>query len=294
MDSAEKPRVKRHGILEYLGWIVCILILAAAIHTVVANPNYHWDVVWQYFTTSSIINGLLITLYLTVATMLISVVLGILLAVFQSSAITPVRLLATVYINFFRGTPVLVQLIFWFNIAALYPHIAISIPLIGVSHEVDINALMGPLTAALVGLSLNESAYMAEIVRGGFASVDNGQIEAADTLGMSASIKMRKVIIPQAMPSIIPATGNQVISMFKETSLVSVLGVADLLGSAQLIYARNYQTIPLLIVACLWYLIMTLVLSYPQSRIEKRYTRSRDRSAAPQEDSGLLTTSEAR
>ncbi len=294
MDSTEKPRVKRHGALEYVGWGVCILILAAAIRTVITNPNYHWDVVWKYFTTSSILNGLLITLYLTAATMLISIILGIFLAVFQSSTIRPVRVLATVYINFFRGTPVLVQLIFWFNISALYPHIAVGIPLTGVSHEVDINALMGPLTAALVGLSLNESAYMAEIVRGGFAAVDRGQIEAADALGMSASIKMRKVIIPQAMPSIIPATGNQVISMFKETSLVSVLGVADLLGSAQLIYARNYQTIPLLIVACLWYLIMTLVLSYPQSRIEKRYTRSRDRGAAPQEDPGLLTTSEAR
>jgi polar amino acid transport system permease protein len=115
---------------------------------------------------------------------------------------------------------------------------------------------------------------MAEIIRGGFTSVGKGQLEAADSLGMSGTTKMRKIIIPQAMPAIIPATGNQVIGMFKETSLVSVLGVAELLESAQLIYARTYQTIPLLIVACLWYLAMTLLLSYPQSLIEKRYSRS--------------------
>ncbi|MDO0972431.1 amino acid ABC transporter permease, partial [Staphylococcus haemolyticus] len=128
--------------------------------------------------------------------------------------------------------------------------------------------------AALVGLTLNEAAYMAEIIRGGFSAVGKGQLEAADSLGMSAGMKMRKVIIPQAMPSIIPATGNQVIGMFKETSLVSVLGVAELLQSAQLIYARTYETIPLLIVASLWYLVMTLVLSYPQSRLEKKYSRT--------------------
>jgi polar amino acid transport system permease protein len=118
---------------------------------------------------------------------------------------------------------------------------------------------------------------MAEIIRGGFSSVGKGQIEAADSLGMSGAMKMRKVIIPQAMPSIIPATGNQVIGMFKGTSLVSVLGVAELLQSAQLIYARTYETIPLLIVASLWYLVMTLLLSYPQSKLEQKYSRATSR-----------------
>ena len=131
---------------------------------------------------------------------------------------------------------------------------------------------MSATTAAIIGLSLNEAAYMAEIIRGGFASVDKGQIEAADSLGMSTRTKLRAVIIPQSMPTVIPATGNQVIGMFKGTSLVSVLGVAELLQSAQLIYARTYETIPLLIVACLWYLVMTLALSYPQSMIEKKYS----------------------
>ena len=148
---------------------------------------------------------------------------------------------------------------------------------------------MSATTAAIIGLSLNEAAYMAEIIRGGFASVDKGQIEAADSLGMSTRTKLLRIIIPQAMPTVIPATGNQVIGMFKETSLVSVLGVAELLQSAQLIYARTYQTIPLLIVACLWYLIMTLALSYPQSLIEKRYSPVKSRRPRATQAAPMLT-----
>jgi polar amino acid transport system permease protein len=216
----------------------------------------------------------MLTVFLTLASMALGTLLGLLLAIMRASSIKPVAATAGVYITLFRGTPVLVQLIFWFNIAALYPNLTIGIPFTDISAAVDVNALMAPITAALVGLTLNEAAYMAEIIRGGFSAVGKGQIEAADSLGMSASMKMRKVIIPQAMPSIIPATGNQVIGMFKETSLVSVLGVAELLQSAQLIYARTYETIPLLIVASLWYLVMTLLLSYPRSRLEKMYSRA--------------------
>ena len=203
--------------------------------------------------------------------MVLGTLLGLILAIMRSSSIKPIAATAGVYITFFRGTPVLVQLIFWFNIAALYPNLSIG------GTAIDVNALISPLTAAVIGLTLNEAAYMAEIIRGGFSSVGKGQIEAADSLGMSGATKMRKIIIPQAMPSIIPATGNQVIGMFKETSLVSVLGVAELLQSAQLIYARTYETIPLLIVASLWYLAMTLLLSYPQSKLEKKYSRATSR-----------------
>ena len=210
---------------------------------------------------------------LTVVSMALGTVLGLVLAVMRMShAAARSASSAGLYITFFRGTPVLVQLIFWFNIAALYPNISIGIPFTDISHVVDVNTLISATTAAIIGLSLNQAAYMAEIFRGGFASVDKGQIEAADSLGMSTRTKLLRIVIPQSMPTVIPATGNQVIGMLKETSLVSVLGVAELLQSAQLIYARTYQTIPLLIVACLWYLIMTLALSYPQSLIEKRYS----------------------
>ena len=276
-DPALKPRLRRRSTFEYVAWIVCCLLALGILISVATNPNFKWRVVARYFTHETIIRGLMLTIFLTVASMILGTLLGLVLAIMRSSSIKPIAVTAGVYITLFRGTPVLVQLIFWFNIAALYPNLTIGIPFTDLSTAIDINALMAPITAALIGLTLNEAAYMAEIIRGGFSSVGKGQIEAADSLGMSGAMKMRKVIIPQAMPSIIPATGNQVIGMFKETSLVSVLGVAELLQSAQLIYARTYETIPLLIVASLWYLVMTLLLSYPQSQLEKKYSRTSSR-----------------
>ncbi|MDQ0635819.1 polar amino acid transport system permease protein [Arthrobacter pascens] len=277
IDPALKPRLKRRSTFEYVAWVVCSLIAIGVLASVSTNPNFKWDVVAKYFTQETILRGLMLTIFLTVASMALGTLLGLVLAIMRASSIKPIAATAGVYITLFRGTPVLVQLIFWFNIAALYPNLTIGIPFTDISTAVDVNALMAPITAALVGLTLNQAAYMAEIIRGGFSSVGKGQIEAADSLGMSAATKMRKVIIPQAMPSIIPATGNQVIGMFKETSLVSVLGVAELLQSAQLIYARTYETIPLLIVASLWYLVMTLLLSYPQAKLEEKYSRATSR-----------------
>ncbi|MCA4131681.1 amino acid ABC transporter permease [Arthrobacter sp. M4] len=273
MDPALKPRLRRRSTFEYVAWVVCSLVGLGVLASVVTNPNFKWGVVARYFTHETIIRGLMLTIFLTIASMALGTLLGLALAIMRSSTIKPVAATAGVYITLFRGTPVLVQLIFWFNIAALYPNLTIGIPFTDINTAIDVNALIAPITAALIGLTLNEAAYMAEIIRGGFSAVGKGQIEAADSLGMSGWTKMRKVIIPQAMPSIIPATGNQVIGMFKETSLVSVLGVAELLQSAQLIYARTYETIPLLIVASLWYLLMTLLLSYPQSKLEQRYSR---------------------
>ncbi len=275
--AEEKKRITPKRPRDYVAWAVAIAIVAGLVWTAVTNENYRWPVVFSYFTTQTILNGLLITLFLTAASMVLGTLLGLILAVMRMSHQRPVSGLAQLYIAFFRGTPVLVQLIFWFNIAALYPHISIGIPFTDISTPVNVNAIMTPLTAAVVGLTLNQAAYMSEIIRGGFASVPRGQHEAAESLGMSGFTKLRRVIIPQTMPSVVPATGNQVIGMLKETSLVSVLGVADLLNSAQSIYARNYQTIPLLIVASLWYLIMTLVLSVPQSMIERRFSRSTSR-----------------
>ena len=288
IDPALKPRLRRRSTFEFVAWVVCSLLALGILISVSTNPNFKWDVVARYFTHATILRGLMLTIFLTFASMALGTLLGLGLAIMRASSIKPIAATAGVYITLFRGTPVLVQLIFWFNIAALYPDLFIGIPFTDISTAVDVNALMAPITAALIGLTLNEAAYMAEIIRGGFSSVGKGQIEAADSLGMSAATKMRKVIIPQAMPSIIPATGNQVIGMFKETSLVSVLGVAELLQSAQLIYARTYETIPLLIVASLWYLVMTLLLSYPQSKLEQRYSRSSSR--LPRKAAGVVLT----
>ena len=275
-----KKRITPKRPWDCICWAIALAIVGGLVSTTVTNENYQWPVVFSYFTTEAVLDGLVLTLVLTVVSMGLGVLLGLVLAVMRMSHQMPISGLARLYITFFRGTPVLVQLIFWFNIAALYPNVSIGIPFTDISTPVDVNALMTPLTAAIVGLTLNEAAYMAEIIRGGFASVNRGQYEAADSLGMRGFTRLRHVIIPQTMPAIIPATGNQVIGMLKGTSLVSVLGVAELLNSAQSIYARTYQTIPLLIVASLWYLIMTMLLSVPQSMIERRFSRSTRRPAA--------------
>jgi polar amino acid transport system permease protein len=274
VDATDKPRIHRRGVYEYVMWAVCALLAAGIAYTLVTNPRYQWGTIRQYLTAGTVLRGLWLTIWLTCLVMLIATVLGLLVAVMRASKILPVRILAMCYINLFRGTPVLVQLILWFNIAALYPNIRLGIPLTPIGGKLDTNSIISATTAAIIGLSLNEAAYMAEIVRGGFNSVPKGQLEAADSIGMSEGMKMRKIIIPQAMPTVIPATGNQLISMLKETSLVSVLGVADLLASVQLIYARTYETIPMLLVACLWYLVVSLLLNYPQSKIEAHYSKS--------------------
>lgn len=275
MDPTEKPRIHHRAVHEYVVWAIGLLIFAGVVYTLVTNPRYEWSVIGRYMTASTVLQGLWVTVWMTFLVMVIATLLGLLVAVMRASRVLPVRILAIGYINLFRGTPVLVQLILWFNIAALYPNLRLGIPFTSIGTQLDTNALISATTAAVIGLSLNEAAYMSEIVRGGFNSVPKGQIEAADSLGMSEGMKLRKIIIPQSMPTIIPATGNQLISMLKETSLVSVLGVGDLLQSVQLISARNYQVMPLLLVASIWYLIVSVALSYPQSKIEAHYNKSR-------------------
>lgn len=257
-------------------WAVAVLVLVLAalvLRSVMTNPNFGWDVVATYIRDFSIGHGLLVTLELTVISMVIGIVLGVLLAVMRLSSNLVVKFAAGAYIYFFRGTPVLVQLLFWFNLAALYPVITLGIP--GVA--LDANALISPLTAAILGLGLNQAAYMSEIVRAGIISVDSGQTEAAEALGITKLKAMWRIVLPQAMKVIIPPTGNETIGMLKTTSLVSVISVPDILYSSQIIYARNFETIPLLIVASLWYLLATTVLSVGQYYLERRFARGSSR-----------------
>jgi polar amino acid transport system permease protein len=186
-----------------------------------------------------------------------------------------------VYIWFFRGTPVLVQLLFWNFVGALYPKISIGIPFGPEFFSFSANTAITPFVAAILGLGLNEGAYMAEIVRAGILSVDEGQTDAAHALGMTRLQTMRRIVLPQAMRVIIPPTGNETISMLKTTSLVSVIAVTDLLYSVELIYAVNYRTIPLLIVASIWYLIVTTVLSFGQYYLERYFGRGAARELPP-------------
>ncbi|MFP5312989.1 MAG: amino acid ABC transporter permease [Actinomycetes bacterium] len=254
-----------------------LLVAAMLLRSVVTNPNFGWDVVGLYLREVSIGRGILVTLGLTVISMAIGIVLGVIFAVMRLSANPVVRTAAFGYVNFFRGTPVLVQLLFWFNLAALYPVITLGIP--GV--HLDANQLITPITAAILGLGLNQGAYMSEIVRAGILSVDHGQTEAAEALGITRMQTMRRIVLPQAMRVIIPPTGNETIGMLKTTALVSVISVPELLYSAQIIYARNFETIPLLIVASLWYLLITSILSVGQYYLERRFARGDRRSLPP-------------
>lgn len=242
------------------------------------NPNFRWSVVWEYLFDARILSGLYLTVWLTIVTMVIGVVLGTIFAVMATSANAVISTVANAYIWFFRGTPVLVQLIFWYNLGALFPELSVGIPFTDWAVSAPTNTLISPITAAVLGLGLNEGAYMSEIIRGGLLAVDPGQRQAAIALGMTSKKALWRIVLPQAMPVIIPPTGNQTIGMLKTSSLVSVISLSDLLYSVQTIYSRNFQTIPLLIVACLWYLFATTILSWLQSRIERYYARSRNTS----------------
>ncbi|MEG9225307.1 amino acid ABC transporter permease [Aeromicrobium sp. Sec7.5] len=256
------------------GAAVIVLVLAALlVRSLATNPRFEWSVAWDYVFSRQLAEGALMTLRLTVLCMVIGVTLGIVVAVMRQSDLWLVRRAGDLYVWFFRGTPVLVQIIFWFNLAALYPSIDLGIPGLDPFVSLDANELITPTAAALLALGLNEGAYMSEIVRAGLLSVDDGQHEAAQSLGMSRTRIMRRIVLPQAMRVIIPPTGNETIGMLKTTSLVSVVAVADLLYVTQTIYSQTFQTIPLLIAASLWYIALTTILSIGQARLEKRFSR---------------------
>ncbi len=248
----------------------------------VVNWRFSWNIVFHYFTSSEILHGLVLTIELTILAMLIGIVLGITIAIMRLS---PNRLLSSTawsYTWFFRGTPVYVQLLFWFNISAIYQSLSIGIPFLHVTFlHIDAVSLFTPFRAALIGLGLNEGAYMSEIARSGLIAVDEGQFEAASSLGMTRGQTLRLVVLPQAMRVIIPPTGNEVISMLKTTSLASAISVVEVLGAAQNIYAANYEVMPLLITASIWYLIITTVLSIGQFYLERHFARGAQRTPPP-------------
>jgi polar amino acid transport system permease protein len=264
-------------------WVAAIAIayvVVALVNSMATNPRFEWGVVFEYLFSDPIVRGLTSTLVLTVVAMAIGIALGIVLAVMRRSENPLLSGVAWVYIWLFRGTPILVQLLFWSSIGALYPVITLGVPFGGPDLiAADANALVTPFMAAILGLALNEAAYMAEIVRGGLLSVDEGQTEAAEALGMSKAQTLRRIVLPQAMRVIIPPTGNETISMLKTTSLVSVIAYTELLYAAQLIYAANYKTIPLLIAASFWYLLITSILQTGQFYVERHYGRGSRRDA---------------
>jgi polar amino acid transport system permease protein len=273
VDETEAPPPLRTAFQWRPGrLIVSVLafgLMAGVVYALVASPNIEWSAFWHYLFNPAVLSGVRLTLILTAVSMVFGILLGALAAFGKMSTILGLRAISNAYIWLFRGTPVLVQLIITFNLSLFIPRIVVG------SWRIDTNTLTTPVMAALIALSLNEGAYMAEFIRGGILSVGEGQMEAAIAQGMRRGRAMRRVILPQALPAIIPAVGNQTISMLKSTSIVSVIAAAELLTQVQIIYSANYLIMELLFVACFWYLLIVSVATVGQHWIEARVSRSR-------------------
>ncbi|KAB2582131.1 hypothetical protein BS297_27340 [Rhodococcus erythropolis] len=237
----------------------------------VGNPSFEWSVVREYLTSPKILDGLWVTLWLTVAVTILSITLGVLQAGMRLSQNPVLNTVAWFYIWIFRSTPLLVQLLFWFNIGYFIPAFTISLP--WSTYSVRTVDIISPITAALLGLTMHTVAYAGEIIRGGILSVSHGQTEAGEVLGMSATRIFFRIVLPQSLRSIIPAMGNLLVDTLKNTSIVSVLAVNDLLYSAQTIYNSNYKIVPLLLVATIWYVTVTSLLSIAQKYLERHFSK---------------------
>ncbi|MCP2047878.1 UNVERIFIED_ORG: polar amino acid transport system permease protein [Paenarthrobacter nicotinovorans] len=250
--------------IPYGQWAAGALILAtlgAFAWSQAANEKLDWPSVAQFMFHPAILKGITVTLELAVFSMLISVVLAFGVALMCQSRNRVASAVGKLYVWFFRGVPLLVQILIWFNLAVLYPTILGR----------DTNELISGFTAGLCALSLAESGYMAEIIRGGILAVNKGQTEAGLSIGLTRGQALRRIVLPQTIRVIIPPTGNQFIGLLKASSLVSAIGGSDLLTQTQLVYGQNFKIVPLLIVATVWYLVLVSVASVGQYFLERRF-----------------------
>jgi polar amino acid transport system permease protein len=265
---------RRHHPLRWLVAVALLWITIEIVRAFATTPNIDWHIVGQYLFENEILAGLAKTLELTLASMTLAVVLGVVLAVMRLSSNLIARSFAIGYVWLLRSVPVLVQLIFWYNLALVFSHVKLGIP--GTPLTIaswQTNSVITPFMAAVFGLGLAEAAYYSEIVRGGLLGVGAGQRQAASALGMTSFQSFRLVILPQAMRIIIPPTGNEFIGMLKYTALASVISYDELLGTATQIYGRNARTIELLLVISFWYIVCTTVLTIVQFFIERHFGR---------------------
>ncbi|MDR2723196.1 MAG: amino acid ABC transporter permease [Cellulomonadaceae bacterium] len=272
-----------------VGAIVVLVLAAMVVNGLITNPNYRWDTVWLYLRDVTVIRGVGWTLILTFGSMAIAAIMAVTLAMMRRSDNAIMRWVAWAYICFFRGTPIYVQLVFWGLLSVLYPQLSLGIPFGPEFLVFTTRYLVTPFWAALLGLAFNEAAYLAEIVRAGFSSVDPGQEEAAKALGMGPQTILRRIVLPQAMRVIVPPMGNETISMLKTTSLVlAVPFTLDLFFATNAIGARTFQPVPLLVIAALWYLLITSVLMVGQHYLERYYGRGFQESSSKRRRTGIF------
>ncbi|MEV5269657.1 amino acid ABC transporter permease [Streptomyces werraensis] len=272
-EAIKAVPVRHYG--RYVSAVLAFAIFFALIWAF-ANGDINWGVIPDYFFNDRILTGVRETLWLTFLSMVIGIVGGLLLAVMRLSKNPVTSSIAWFYIWFFRGTPVLVQLFVWFNLGFVFEYVNL-----GPVYKDEWSEFMTPFLTALLGLGLNEAAYMAEICRAGLLAVDEGQTEAAHALGMSHSKTLRRIVVPQAMRVIVPPTGNEVINMLKTTSLVAAVQYYELLRYAQDIGTTSGATVEALFLAAAWYLILTSVLSVGQYYVERYYARGSSRQLPP-------------
>ena len=282
MSSSPADAIKAVPVRHWGRWLSAGVVLALVAWLVASAVHAHFidfAVVRKYQFNSLILRGLWATIVLAVLAQVTGIVLGVVFAVMRLSKNPVMNAVSSFYIGFFRGTPVLVQLLFWFNgVPLVFRTLTIAIPFTHVTlYSTKMTDFMTAFMAAFLGLALNEGAYMAEIVRAGIISVDEGQVEAASALGMTSTLTLRRIVLPQAMRVIVPPTGNEFISMLKTTSLASAITYGELLRRAGDIYSVNFQVVPLLVVASVWYLVLTSIASTVQYYIERRYARGRMR-----------------
>ena len=250
--------------------LAAVIVVLLAVWVVLGSGQVRWNVVGDYMFSAVILKGVQTTLFLTIASFLGALVLGTVLAAMRISSNPVLKSISASYLWFFRGTPLLVQIVFWFNLGLFLP----SIELPGLS--LSTNSLINPTTAALLGLFLNVSAFMCEIIRGGLISVDRGQTEAALSIGLTPAQSLMRIVLPQAVRVIIPTAGNLAIDLLKSTSLVYVIGTREILGTTQSISAQTFYVIEMLMVASAWYLILVTIASTGQAWIEKHFARGLD------------------
>lgn len=264
---------------RWLAAAVILVLVGLFLYGAATNPAYGWSTFGKYLFHERILLGVFNTLQLTVYSMAIGIVLGVILTIMRLSSNPVLGAVAWVFLWIFRGTPVYVQLAFWGLFPTIYQNLALGVPFGPSFFHVDLQTLSIPFALAVVGLALNEAAYMAEIVRAGITSVPEGQLEASTALGMSWGLAMRRTVLPQAMRVIIPPTGNEVISLLKTTSLVTAVPYAfDLYSIAtREIAARIFEPVPLLLVAATWYLVITSILMVGQYYLERYFSRGASR-----------------
>ncbi|MEW2416724.1 amino acid ABC transporter permease [Streptomyces sp. NPDC046866] len=269
---------------HYARWTAAVAVIvpvAQFVHGLATNPVWEWGVFRAYFLSETIVQAVGVTLQLTAYATVLGFLLGTVLAFMRLSHSPVLQTVAWSYIWIFRSIPMIVQLVFWFNLSALYEQLGIGIPFGPVLWSVDSNSLIGTIGAAVIGLTLHQAAYAAEIVRGGVIAVDHGQLEAAAALGIPRLRQIRRIVLPQAMRAILPTAGNEIIGLLKGTSVVYVMSIGELFYQVQVIYGRNGRVIPLLLVATAWYVLLTTLLSLAQYYVERHFARGADRTPPP-------------